>query len=37
MKMRRYFAGEAAQKVTPIDGRSRRELGGDERGSAGRR
>jgi hypothetical protein len=28
MKMRRYFAGEAAQKVTPIDGRSRRESGG---------
>ena len=28
MKMRRYLAGEAAQKVTPIDGRSRREIGG---------
>jgi hypothetical protein len=35
MKMRRYLAGEAGQKVTPIDGRSRRET--DERGSAGRR
>jgi hypothetical protein len=35
MKMRRYLAGETGQKVTPIDGRSRRDT--DERGSAGRR
>ena len=35
MKMRRYLAREAGQKVTPIDGRSHRET--DERGSAGGR